>query len=650
MRFLGNILGLRSKSMQQLLFQAKNETKEVAQIVQNTPYPLIQVSVDGNVLFANAAAFDAFPDLSAAQMHHPAIQNIHNSDMREVHYRDKIYHQSIVPTRVNNEDAYTLYCYDITVQKKHENALQKAYAETEKARISAERAKEARGEFLANMSHELRTPMNGIIGLSDILVDLGSGDDKQDLIEAINSSARTLLILLNDILDFSKIEAGELSVEAIPFDVRKIVQQIESLQKPMASQKGLIMETRVAENVPKRLVGDPSRVQQILNNLISNALKFTKEGSVILRVYGDVKGSGDFALNIAVQDTGIGIAQDKQGQIFEKFQQAETSTARQYGGTGLGLAITKNLTELMGGVIRIKSKENVGTSFTISMVLPIAAQQELEKVSELQGDKTGLNTTSKIMVVDDHPINLLFIRKMLGMFGFEDFDEVTSGRDAIELYSQKGHDLIVMDCQMPEMDGFTAARHIRQLQSDKQPIIVAATADAMKGAKEKCMAAGMDDYISKPIDKEKLYELLTQWIPGDGRVRKDIDQKISVIQSAPIEADDQSDSTVFDWNRLNEFTDGDKETESKILAIFKDGLAQDIQALQVSLRDRNYEEWDSWVHKIYGASSHIGANALASVCDEGQSLFPKRKDKIPELHQAVIREYQRVHEVLQKAV
>jgi len=648
MPFLNKLLGFRSKNMQQLLFQAKNETKEVAQIVQNTPYPLIQVNADGDVLFANAAAFDAFPDLSAAQMHHPAIQNIHKSDMREVHYGDKIYHQSIIPTRVNNEEAYTLYCYDITVQKKHEKNLQKAYAETEKARISAERAKEARGEFLANMSHELRTPMNGIIGLSDILVDLGGGDDKQDLIEAINSSARTLLILLNDILDFSKIEAGELSVESIPFDVRKIVQQIESLQKPMASQKGLIMETRVAENVPKRLVGDPSRVQQILNNLISNALKFTKEGSVILRVYGDVNGSGGFALNIAVQDTGIGIPQDKQGQIFEKFQQAETSTARQYGGTGLGLAITKNLTELMGGVISITSRENIGTNFTVSVVLPIAAEQESKEMSDLQSDRIGLNTASKIMVVDDHPINLLFIRKMLGMFGFDDFDEVTSGKDAIELYKQKRHDLIIMDCQMPEMDGFTAARHIRQLQSDKQPIIVAATADAMKGAKEKCIAAGMNDYISKPIDKEKLHGLLVHWIPGDAVM--DRDRQAYAIQPTPADNGKQSDAAIFDWSRLNEFTDGDKEAESKIISIFKDGLAQDIQALQVSLRDKNYEEWDSWVHKIYGASSHIGANALADVCDEGQSLFPERADKIPELHQAVIREYQRVHEVLQKAV
>lgn len=648
MRFLGNILGFRSKNMQQLLFQAKNETKDVAQIVQNTPYPLIQINGDGEVLFANAAAFNAFPDLTAKEEQHPAIQNALGNAVREIYFQDKIYHQSIVPTSVNNEEAYTLYCYDITLQKKHEKKLQHAYAETEKARISAERAKEARGEFLANMSHELRTPMNGIIGLSDILVDLGSGDDKQDLIEAINSSARTLLILLNDILDFSKIEAGELTIESIPFDVRKIVRQIESLQKPMASQKGLIMESRVAEDVPKRLIGDPSRVQQILNNLISNALKFTKKGSVVLRVYGDVDSKGDFALNIAVQDTGIGIPKDKQGQIFEKFQQAETSTARQYGGTGLGLAITKNLAELMGGVIRIESKENIGTNFTVSIVLPIAPEQEFEKTSEFQNHKAGLNMGSKIMVVDDHPINLLFIRKMLGMFGFDDFDEATSGKDAIELYNHKRHDLIIMDCQMPEMDGFTAARKIRELQTDKQPIIIAATADAMNGAKEKCIAAGMDDYISKPIDKEKLYGLLAQWIPGDANMN--IDPQIVVIKPAATEVNNHDDLRIFDWSRISEFTDGDKQAESKILGIFKDGLVQDIQALQKSLRDKNYEEWDSWVHKIYGASSHIGANALAEICDQGQSLFPERKDKIPEFHRAVIREYRRVHEVLQKAV
>lgn len=623
-----------------MLRRAKEEVRDILQLPLNNPYPLIQISKSGQILFANPAALNLFPTIQSEGFFHPVLQDIEGSMSREIFYEDSVYLQTVLDGEMSGEEAFIIYCYDITERKESEEKLEIAYKDMEFSRMAAEHAKEARGEFLANMSHELRTPMNGIIGLSDMLVDVGLKGEQQDMIEAVNSSAKNLLILLNDILDFSKIEAGELSIENIPFDVRKIIDQIESLQKPIACKKGINLSTDIESEVPQYLIGDPSRLQQILNNLIGNALKFTEEGSVSLCVSGDYQSEDMFALKIFVEDTGIGIPIDRQDKIFEKFQQADSSTARKYGGTGLGLSITKDLAELMGGSISVRSQEGAGTVFTISIVMPIC-HEKFEEVAQ-DGVKSlgGVDLQARLLIVDDHPINLMFMRKVIGTMGFVNFDEVSSGAQALSFFQKNRYDLILMDCQMPDMDGFETAKKIRSLEGDVRTTIIAVTADAMRGAADKCFSAGMDDYISKPVDKYKLFTLLQKYVPGDN-------QCFQNIEEPRIKESVSSSVSIFNWQRLDDFTDGDPQAESELINIFIDNLNNDIGHLKESFRDQDYESWDEWVHKIYGACSHIGADIMADLCDQGQGLFPDDVDKIPQMHKSILKAYKNVCDALQ---
>ncbi len=637
----------KARLAESLLMHAKEEMQEIAQLPLNNPYPVIQITESGHIIFANKACIELFPDIEQLGFDHPTLQAVkslteeHTEQpiKHEVSYAGKSYDQAIAKTSIKNEPAYMVYFYDMTFRKTFENELKRAQQRSEQSRIEAEKAKEARGEFLANMSHELRTPMNGIIGLSDILSETGLKDDQQEMIEAVNSSARNLLILLNDILDFSKIEAGELTMEHIPFDIRKVVGQIESLQRPVASQKGLTLKSKCSDLVPRRLIGDPSRLQQILNNLISNALKFTKDGSVTISIDGQADEHNNFTTQIAVTDTGIGIPKDKQAAVFEKFQQADASTAREYGGTGLGLAITKDLAELMNGGIAIQSEEGVGTTFTVTITAPIAEIDEEERCDDNHQDG-GIHLNASVLVVDDNPINLLFMRKTLTKFGFTDFDEATSGKEAIALFRDKPYALILMDCQMPEMDGFEASTQIRASQGiNNKPVIIAVTADAMKGAEDKCIAAGMDDYISKPVDKNKLKMLLQKWVPGEDKIQNTTHAEIK----------DDETLSVLNLERLDDFTDGCAEAELQLLTIFIESLETDIKGLQESFNSHDFERWDSFAHKLYGGSAHIGATAMAEICDQAQCLGDHNdEDKIKAIHSKILEQYRHLDAALKK--
>ncbi|MEC7029888.1 MAG: ATP-binding protein, partial [Pseudomonadota bacterium] len=493
----------------------------------------------------------------------------------------------------------------------------------DQARQEAERANSARGEFLANMSHELRTPMNGIIGLSAMLAEANLANEEHELADAVNASARNLLIILNDVLDFSKIEAGELQIEAIDFDLVKTVQLIAKLQKPMAESKGLEFICEFDRDIPKYVVGDPARLQQVLNNLVSNALKFTHEGSVKIRVSGERDHDDIYYARIEVRDTGIGIPRDKQTKIFGKFQQGDSSTARKYGGTGLGLAITRNLVALMDGRIKLSSREGEGTIFSIHLPLQVSQKQAEADDSEPYEQIVGLDLSARILIVDDHPVNLLFMRKMMRDLGFSKFKTASSGHEALDLYDLDKPDLILLDCQMPEMDGFEVARRIREKQdSGAAPVIVAVTADAMKGAATKCREAGMDDYISKPVEKDKLVNILGEWLPGDFVPTQTAQHKTSQAE-------------IIDWQHLDEFTEGDKETENHVLGIFIESLSEDMDRLERSLAAGDFHEWNAVVHKMYGACSHFGAGMMAQLCDKAQSLSQTDADNINAAHQLI---------------
>lgn len=643
------------KSRNEELKEAQREAEEIAQFPINNPHPLIQITFDGKIVFSNLAAEKNYKTLAEEGFSHQVLKGLEGfMDLarqdpdgeyitsREIFFNGIYYHQTISVVTRNGILTLVVYCYDITDQKIFEKQL----VITKEA---AEVASRAKGDFLANMSHELRTPMNGIIGLSELLMEMNMTEEQTELAEAVNSSSRNLLILLNDILDLSKIEAGELTLENIPFDTRRAVRQTVDLLKSISSRKGVVLESNINPIVPERLMGDPARLQQIMNNLISNAIKFTEVGYVRIDVTSARDKTGNPEIHIRVEDTGIGIPDDKRDAIFQKFTQADVSTARKYGGTGLGLSITKELVEMMGGTISFDSAEGKGTVFYVE--IPIQIAKEKEKGTEKRSVTSPINTRAKIMVVDDHPVNLLFMRKVLKKLGFANTDEAASGKEAIDLAEKNKYDLIFMDCQMPEIDGFEASTIIREREKDIGEIkIIAVTADAMKGAREKCLDAGMNDYISKPVDVEKLKSVLGAWIPDNAATNGNTEETVDIIEDAiqAIEESANKTSEIMDWDRLRMFTDGNSEEEKALIEIFTTYAEESLEILR-NCQNGEDEEWKRAAHKLKGSAANLGAQALSDMCFEAERNFDQDEAVKEKIVIGILSSYEQVSTLLRTA-
>ena len=517
---------------------------------------------------------------------------------------------------------------DITKIKQNEAMLSEAKAE-------ADAANESKSQFLASMSHEIRTPMNGVVGLSSLLRETDLNKDQAQYVDAIKHSADSLTIIINDILDFSKLEAGKLELELVDFDLSHAVQSVADLLSPQITAKCLDFEVAIGSDVPAIINGDPGRLRQILLNLTGNALKFTDAGSVGISVEMQDCDDMGVRLRFDVADTGIGIPDDIQPKLFEKFIQADASTTRDFGGTGLGLAICKQLVEIIGGEIGMHSAVGEGTtvwftgrfgrqskSVDPSTALPLT-QHEVDTMSRL-----------KILVVEDNYVNQLLATRTLQKMGHRT-EIACNGVEAIKAVEAMPFDLILMDVNMPVMSGIEATKLIRRMQGDRGQIpIIALTANAMKGDKERFLAAGMSDYVSKPLDRGKLIAAVNNWGMRKHQLRPDLprhedrDRDVGNIDAGETKAEEDveailDDKVLDDWENFLP-----AEQFRELIDAQVQGARECLQSLKIAVENGALDEVGELAHIMKSTGGSLGmcqvqavAADLEAACGEGHEAI-----------------------------
>ncbi|MBV8841029.1 MAG: PAS-domain containing protein, partial [Alphaproteobacteria bacterium] len=501
---------------------------------------------------------------------------------------------------------------DITELKIREEALAAAKEAAEAAREAAERdrteaeaANQAKSTFLATMSHEIRTPMNGVLGMIDVLEHQGIDEAQRRTVATMRESAQALLRIIDDVLDFSKIEAGRLELEDTAFSLSGLIDGAVATFRPQAATKRLVLSADIEAGSEDALIGDPTRVRQILFNLLSNALKFTDRGGVTVRASTMPLGNGRTQATLIVSDTGIGLDEEQRAKLFQPFAQADSSTTRRFGGTGLGLSIVRRLAQLMEGDVMVDSTPGLGATFTVTLTLRAAPadsplQALLRPTAQGAAGFAPLADGSgpRVLVVDDHPVNREVMVMQLGLLGLG-ADTAGDGKEALAIWKPGRYAVVLADIHMPRLDGYELARRMREIEGEAGNLrtpIVAVTANAMKGEEERCLAVGMDAYLAKPVNIDRLRTTLERWLAIEHR-----DAKSAARTRKPVPA------AAIDREVLGTWLGDDRAAIASLLTKFRDSAAATERQIGAASQEGNLPALAAAAHKLKGAAQAVGA-------------------------------------------
>ena len=549
---------------------------------------------------------------------------------------DVLFNGSVYKDDCENVMGVVIVARDVTEQKRIETELieAKVFAElatslaeiarmnAEKATLKAEDAVIAKQQFLSNMSHEIRTPMNAILGFTKVIMKTSLTDKQKEYLSAIKVSGDTMIVLINDILDLAKVDSGKMSFEKNPFKLTTSISAMLHLFKASIQEKNLKLHQEYDQRIPEVMLGDAVRLHQIFINLLSNAVKFTSKGKISVAVRLLSEDDEKVNVEFAVSDTGIGIAPENIELIFDNFQQATSSTARLYGGTGLGLAIVKQLVNLQGGEISVTSTLGEGTTFRFGLSFEKTTESAKLDLEEFELDEEI--KTVNVLVVEDIPLNQLLMKALLDEFGF-DRDVADNGKIAIEMLGQKSYDIVLMDLQMPEMNGFEATTYIREVLHSKIPII-ALTADVTTVDLNKCLSVGMNDYITKPVDEKILYSKIVGLVSKQSKIKK-MEDEILVEKALVLEK-------CINLEYLEKHTRSNPGLMMEMIAIYLNQTPPLISQMKASILTKDWETLGAAAHKMIPSFSIIGMHVefenMAKKIQE-YAHFQKQEDEINDM-------------------